>query len=349
MAATRQHKCAQTFASFFAYLILSAHPLEAVRKYKAFSDAKAEVSDSHAVMQELTVALSDLDSGRMDLETNSSNGERMFHTCERTENNFFRMTQKLLDTMNEYKKPSGGLKMNLGKRVSASILLKAFKIARAYGKASEAKCAWVSEPSTKNGALDSILDLNREINPCADKAVEALRAAPGDKEGLAATLSMMVEGMQGKACTGEEPRTARGANISFQNADAKADLPDEETVDSLANIANESSSLIALSQSTTLPEFPSYDIAASMGFGAVVLLAVVIQCVVTVTVVGFIVGLIWCIVKAAMSLVVNLFKKRPEDVLLKTDFCLQMLWRRIGLLEDPTEKGRYWQYCDMRY
>lgn len=329
-----------SIASFFIYLLLSTHPLEAMRKYKT---ERAASDSADGTRQELQVALNELETGR---SSNQAGGESPFFTCEGNENVFNRMTRELLKTMNAYKNPAGAGLKAMSKRASASVLLKAFKLAQTFEKAEKKNCSWLHDLPEKESTVDEIMELNKEINPCTQKAIDVLKAAPDDKEQVAVAFSMLVEGMQGQTtCRGAEPQVGDGS----EDETSEGYAPAERAFESLESAVNGSSSLIALSQSISeMPEVPSVDTVGAVGFGAVMFLAVTIACITIVTTVSFVLGLVWCLLRSAMSFVSGIFSEPSKYDKFSTDKCLRMLFRRVRLMDDPTGKPRYFQICSAR-
>jgi hypothetical protein len=347
-------------ASFFIYLLLSTHPLEAMRKYKTERIATGSDSAADSTIQELQVALQELETGSS--SNMRSGSESVFFTCEKNEDAFHRMTHEILKMMHDYKNPVGAGWKAMSKRASASFLLKAFRLAQTYEKAGQKNCSWVNGFAEKESAVNEILELNKEINPCTQNAIETLKSAPDNKEDMAAAFTMLVEGMQSEqttTCKGAEPSGGGGSEEEDDNGYEAAKNAFDSLEDAVYN-GSMSSSLISLSQSVNEQEsnaFPAQPllektqtiVGAQLGIGVVIFLFVSMVCVETVATVGFIVGFIWCLLRSAMTFVKSLFSKPYKGYGRFTcSRCLRQLWRRIRLFDEPMDKQRYWQICTSR-
>jgi hypothetical protein len=229
------------------------------------------------------------------------------------------MTLELFETMKDYKNGIGHGFKAMDRRTSASIMLKAFRITRNYEEALKNKCEWVNEMSAeRDETKNQVIGLNKEVNPCTQKAVDVLKtAAPGNgKEEMARAFSLMIEGIQGEACVGaldpEQEINDDDASL-VPSSQEESDNLDDETVQSLENIAN-GTSLIAVSQSlssvsrtSSASSFVGLATIGSVGFQAIVFLYLVMNCVMTVSVAYLILRLIWCLIRTAISTIVNVF------------------------------------------
>jgi chemotaxis protein histidine kinase CheA len=314
----------QTLVScVYIYLLISVHPINAARVKVQVKQLDSAMDQSQELMEELQTALEE--------DTQDAGQEYIGETwasCDQRKEDFERRSVKAQARYNEANKD--GVVDTIE---AAHVLLKMRSLAKTVSAAKNDACKWVEKQSADMSVMKELVSKTAGKNRCFEKSKAYMEAAQSKSEaeqGKAFGQSLRILLSGDKDC---KPVKVKAADTVAQEKDeATEEVGAEEAAEELKQAAADAAAKAALLETTEKAVKFHNNATAELDFetqavvGVAVhpilalvlgviafLLFIALSCVLVLAVLGFILGMIFCMLKMAFVAFIRIFSHKFWD------------------------------------